>query len=224
MARDEDERFAEEWRGFVVSIAQKVHRQVDRLVELDELIALGYHGLLDARTRFDPTVGAQFKTFAYYRVRGAMFDGVRKLTGAVSLRGRRSAAALAGADALTEEAGASAQGAGGAAPTRAQALGALDDALGRITTAFVLSASGEVPDAPGEDADPEEALLRGDAAARVRAAVARLPERERALVQGAYLEGRRFDEIATELGISKSWASRLHHKAMGRLRELLEGE
>jgi len=51
-----------------------------------------------------------------------------------------------------------------------------------------------------------------------------LPERERALVQGFYFDGRQFDEVAKELGISKSWASRLHAKALDLLRDVLTEE
>ena len=38
-------------------------------------------------------------------------------------------------------------------------------------------------------------------------------------MQGHYIEGRNFDELAAELGLSKSWASRMHTRALGRLRE-----
>jgi RNA polymerase sigma factor for flagellar operon FliA len=48
-----------------------------------------------------------------------------------------------------------------------------------------------------------------------------LPDQERFLIRGHYLEGRNFDELAAELGLSKSWASRLHTRALGRMRELL---
>jgi RNA polymerase sigma factor for flagellar operon FliA len=69
---------------------------------------------------------------------------------------------------------------------------------------------------------PEDTLLAREMKARVAKALETLPERERALVRGHYIEGRRFDEIAVELGVSKSWASRMHSKALEQLREALE--
>ena len=36
-------------------------------------------GLLEAASRFDPEAGAHFMTFAYYRVRGAIYDGLRQM-------------------------------------------------------------------------------------------------------------------------------------------------
>src|SRR3954465_311050 len=36
-------------------------------------------GLVEAANSFDPTLGVQFKTFAYYRIKGAIYDGLRKM-------------------------------------------------------------------------------------------------------------------------------------------------
>jgi RNA polymerase sigma factor (sigma-70 family) len=46
-------------------------------VELDDLIAYGAKGLLDAASRFDATKGVSFRTFAGHRIRGAIIDGIR---------------------------------------------------------------------------------------------------------------------------------------------------
>jgi len=43
------------------------------------------------------------------------------------------------------------------------------------------------------------------------------------LIRRHYLEGERFDHVAAELGLSKSWASRLHTRAIGRLTKRLAG-
>jgi DNA-directed RNA polymerase specialized sigma subunit len=49
---------------------------------------------------------------------------------------------------------------------------------------------------------------------RVRAIVARLPERERTLIEQLYFGDENSDRVALSLGISKSWASRLHAQAI----------
>ncbi len=54
--------------------------------------------------------------------------------------------------------------------------------------------------------------------------MARLPERERALMKKHYWEGKNLLEAGEELGISKSWASRLHAQAVERLRSIVDGE
>src|SRR5699024_1818779 len=45
-------------------------------VEFEDLVSWGYQGLLEARERFDPNLDATFSSYAYYRIRGAMIDGL----------------------------------------------------------------------------------------------------------------------------------------------------
>jgi len=61
---------------------------------------------------------------------------------------------------------------------------------------------------------PEERAARSEVKGVLCRALATLPERERALVERHYFNGEDFDEIAADLGISKSWASRLHAQAI----------
>jgi RNA polymerase sigma factor for flagellar operon FliA len=72
-------------------------------------------------------------------------------------------------------------------------------------------------------ASPEETMSTRELLAHVRAAIEALPEEEAQLVRRHYLEGERFDRVAAELGLSKSWASRLHTRAIGRLSKRLRG-
>lgn len=217
-----DDAFVLEHEALVHGIAQKVRTQFDLNVEVEDLVAFGYAGLLQARERFDPSRGVQFKTFAYYRVRGAVLDGIRKMA-YLPRRAHEKLRAAAAADDVLEATGEE----HAATPPEARGIeGAterLGDAIGKLTASFVIAAVGQEDTAP-EQSSPEATLLRSEAKARVREALASLPERELALVRGFYFEGRQFDEVAEELGISKSWASRLHGKALGQLKKALERE
>ena len=222
MAPGDDDRFIAEYRPLVERIARRVRAELDLNCDLEDLVAFGYRGLVEARGRFDPSRGAQFKTFAFYRIRGAVLDGVREM----AYMPRRAYARLRAAEAadlVLEHRGEAQQAAGAAAtassPGSRAAAAAIDETLAQLTAGFVLAAVGQ-----GEDdgpADPEERLMGSAEAARVRAALAVLPERERRLVDGFYFEGKRFDAVAAELGISKSWASRLHSKALALLKDAL---
>ena len=63
----------------VHGLASRLRRELSLRGDLDDLIAFGFGGLLEAHHRFDPGRGVRFQTFAYYRIRGAMLDGVRKM-------------------------------------------------------------------------------------------------------------------------------------------------
>lgn len=212
-----EQEFIEEYRALVRSIAMKVRARYDLEVDLEDLMADGFTGLIEAKSRFDPGRGVQFNTYAYYRIRGAILDGVRKH----SFLPRRAYEQLRAAEAalsLGEAVGEARAADPGSRTDVSKTVEALHQTISRLSASFVIASLGQ-DESSHESA--EEMLLRGESAVRVRQALEQLPEREQALLKGHYLEGRRFDLVAKELGISKSWASRLHTKALDRLRTLL---
>lgn len=70
----------EDAQGLVISLASNVRRKIPFRVDLDDLIAYGEVGLAEAARDYDPSKGAAFTTFAYYRVRGAIYDGLSKMS------------------------------------------------------------------------------------------------------------------------------------------------
>jgi len=190
--------FITQHEKMVHGLANRLRRELSLRGDLDDLIAFGFGGLLEARHRFDPGRGIRFQTFAYHRVRGAMLDGVRKM----SQLPRRAHERLQAAADTTPT----------AAPTT------LDKAFTRmssLTTATVLQGR-------FGDESPEAVLLKNESVTRLLQALPSLSPRQRVLVRGFYFEGRSIDTMARELGISKSWASRLHTNALQELREALE--
>ena len=64
---------------------------------------------------------------------------------------------------------------------------------------------------------PEDEVLRSRLHADLHRAVKALPDKQRALVERHYFGDENFDAIAEDIGISKSWASRVHAQAMDAL-------
>lgn len=170
--------------------AGRIYPRVRGLVGFDELCALANAGLAEAAERYDPARGATFATFAWYRIQGAIVDGLRRSS-------PRRQAAPAGATAPAPR------------PPRMISLDTLRDRG--------FDAAGDAP-GPGDDLD------RARRTARLRAAIAQLPDRPRELVTKHYFEGKSLLEAGAELGVSKSWASRLHAQAVDRLRVLIANE
>ncbi len=192
-------------------------------VELDELIALGNLGLTEAAARFEPTGGATFSTFAWYRIQGAMLDGLRRMSNLP----RRVWAQLATLRAAAEYLEAQQQRADiarsqAAAATTADRLREVKEALGAIRTMYVVAID-HVPDhrLVSDEVGADVGLDRARLAARVRAALDQLPDRERTLVLAHYQGDQTLLDAGQAMGLSKSWASRLHARAIDRLRELL---
>jgi RNA polymerase sigma factor for flagellar operon FliA len=106
--------------------------------------------------------------------------------------------------------------------TAADQLRAVQTALGAIRTMYLVALDGAPIETIAHPADPaDKALSRAQQAAKLRAALARLPERERLLLHAHYVDGKTLLDAGAELGMSKSWASRLHARAIDQLRELL---
>jgi len=209
--------------------ARMIFPRVRQYIELDELVALGNIGLAEAASRFDPTRGVPFGAFAWYRVQGAIVDGLRKATMLPSRVWAQLVALRATSEYLEHrgERDAGAARAGVAPPSGADALAAAKSALSAIRTMYMTSL--ETLQEGGFDpatatVDPIETIDTGRMSRRLREAIRTLPERERALMTKHYWEGKNLLEAGEELGISKSWASRLHAQAVERLRAIVDEE
>lgn len=207
-------------------VARIIHARIREHLEFEELVALGNLGLAEACDRWDPAQGAAFRAFAYYRVQGAILDGIRRNTNLPRRVWARLTALTATAEyleaAATRDAAAKQQA---GAPTTADRLREVQAALGAIRTMYLVSL-----DAVGDDALPleapraDDALIRQRQAEALRRALGRLPERERALLTAHYVEGKTLLDAGAAMGMSKSWASRMHARAVDQLRALLAAE
>ncbi|WP_321367240.1 FliA/WhiG family RNA polymerase sigma factor [uncultured Desulfuromusa sp.] len=75
----ERERMVESHLSLVDFLVDRMMTQVPAFVSRDDIRSAALMGLLDASNRFDPRRGVLFKTFAERRIRGAVFDEVRRM-------------------------------------------------------------------------------------------------------------------------------------------------
>jgi RNA polymerase sigma factor for flagellar operon FliA len=209
-------------------IARQIAREIGRSVELDDLRSMGQQGLLEAARRFDETRGVSFRRFANYRVRGAMLDGIRKsspLPRRAHARIRALEASLLVSESAAEDA------LPGKLPASADSKAADQKLTGHLADMATAMAMGLLATpAMGDEGEPaaldtakspEDAVAEAELRQLVVEALEDLPEDERILVRRHYLEGERFDQVAASLGLSKSWGSRLHTRAIARLTKRL---
>src|SRR5204862_5100340 len=131
--------------NLVQAIARKLRKQITSRVDLEDLVGYGSKGLLEAAARFDPSHGVTFTTFAYYRIRGAMLDGLRTMgwySRADYARYRAEERANEYLQNLAERNAAADGAAAPATPERpdaATALGEIAEILGGIATVHITS-------------------------------------------------------------------------------------
>ena len=78
------------YRPLVTFTARKVSERLPQHFEFAEVVAMGTVGLIEAVERFDPRTGNRFATFAIWRVRGAILDGLRSIDAASRSQRRRA--------------------------------------------------------------------------------------------------------------------------------------
>jgi RNA polymerase sigma factor FliA len=203
-------------------VARQMGRRIAPAVTLEDLRSFGREGLLSAARSFDALRGVPFRRWANLRIRGAMIDGVRQW-GELPRRVYRELRALEAGDRMLDAY--DEEDAAGPATAPEEADARLTAYLAGMATAIAVgtmaSGSRETLDAEGQELTPEALVGNAELAARMRTLVAGLPDRERALIERHYFDGETLDAAAASLGLSKSWGSRLHARAVESLaREL----
>jgi len=206
------------FQKLVYKVAHQVHRSTGGQLSIEDLVSWGFTGLLAAYERFDPEINARFLTFAYYRIRGAMYDACRRHAQVISQQTVYEQAANEVMRAYSHVVHLSAQ-------ERAieERLGMLGDVAGDLNVVYVLSQPPQQA-LRGRETPALDALEQEQFDAKVRELLDGLSDRARAVIEGYYFEKRTLSEVAEAMGHSVSWASRMHARALKELRARVENE
>lgn len=217
------QQWIQECQGLVRSLAVRIHRKLPRNIELDDLIAYGQVGLAEAARDFDPARGSQFSTYAYYRIRGAIYDGVAKMTWFSRAQYNRIRYDQMAGEVLSEQAqGSGPRDEGIEADTRWFRNLSRTLAVVYLTTHRQPDDDDQLPVVDSSTPEPGTVVMGREISQKLRELIAALPEDEKTLIEATYFEGLTLQEAGKRLGVSKSWASRLHAKALQRLARSLK--
>jgi RNA polymerase sigma factor for flagellar operon FliA len=213
-------------------LARRIHERLPQHVELDDLISAGVVGLIDAFSKFDHSKKVQFKSYAQFRIRGAILDSLRTLDWSPRELRRKGRA--------VEEAIRSVTLRVGRAPSEQEIAGEMElslieyqQLLGDLKGLEIGSLhversedSGDeelayIPGSPEED--PLFRCLKGEMKQRLADAIDELPEKERMVLTLYYYEELTMKEIGLTLGVVESRVSQIHSSAVLRLRTSLAG-
>ena len=214
------EALVEEGQALVHSLAARIRRNVPIRVDLDDLIAYGEVGLAEAARDYDPDNGASFTTFAYYRIRGAIYDGVARMSWTGRAYCRRRRFQRAAREYLAAHTEASSHDDRGSLEDNARWLRDATDSLAVIFFGSFESNGESDYESTLEDTAAEPASViaaRREIVAQLHDLLGTLPRLEERLIREVYFNGATLQEAGEFLGISKSWASRLHARALERL-------
>lgn len=223
--RDAQEALVRQGLPLVRRIVRGTLARLPSHVSADELTSAGLAGLVEAARSYDARRGAAFTAYASARIRGAVIDELRTMDWASRSVRRRDREV----DAVRDEL-AGALGRTPSEPEIARALGLTGEELAAhrddVARAGVMSLQGIDEAAveellPAGGPSPEAVVVRRERIAYLHDAVATLPERLRAVVEGYFFRERPMAQIAVELGVTESRVSQLRAEAVGLLRDAI---
>ena len=215
-------------------VANRIAMRLPPHIEVDDLISVGVLGLMDAISKYDSSRGAKFKTYAEFRVRGAILDELRAMDWVPrSIRQKASSvdkvvqslqvklSRSPEDEEVAKEMGVSLEQFHATLnETKSIPVFSLDD-LG------IAKDSGEQQSlldclAGKADADPQTQIRLIELKEIIAKAIDTLPEKERLMVSLYYYEELTMKEIGAVLEITESRVSQIHSKAVYRLRTKLK--
>jgi RNA polymerase sigma factor FliA len=226
----EQEKLMIEHLPIVRFIARRIHERLPQHVPIEDLYSAGVVGLLDAFGKFDPAKQVQFRSYAQFRIRGAILDSLRTLDWSPRELRRKGRAVEQAIQTLTAQFG--------RAPNDHEIahllqidLAAYQQLLGELKGLEIGTLHSERSEDSGEEElvylpnrpedDPLFRYLHSEMRERLSQAIGDLPERERLVMTLYYYEETTMKEIGLILGVVESRISQIHASAVLHLRARL---
>jgi RNA polymerase sigma factor FliA len=230
--RADRERIIQEFTHVIRSMAHRLAFRLPAYLDAEDLVSVGIIGLMDAMDKYDPTREAKFKTYAEFRIRGAMLDEIRSMDWIPrSVHERIALLQKTYSDLLNRH---------GRPPTEEEvaaelkmSLEELDEFLTRARGAIVVSLEDlGIQDQDGyktlglltdsSQPDPLASLVHGRERQVLCQAIQELAEKERLVLTLYYFEELTMKEIGQILKVTESRVCQIHSKAILHLKARLQ--
>ena len=183
-------------------VKREIRKLSANFCTFEELRAYGLEGLVKAANSFEPDRGISFEMYACKRIRWSLYDGFRKM-GWFSRHSMTKMRFLCKAE--------------------VEAVHRLSSAVKELASAYIVTYSEEqLKDTSSEQEDVEAGVDAVKLKGALRVYLLALPEKERMVVARFFYDDVSLTEIAREMKISVSWASKLLSSALERLRRILQ--
>ncbi len=228
------EQLIKEFAHVIRAMAHRLAFRLPAYLDAEDLISVGTIGLMDAMEKYDPNREAKFKTYAEFRIRGAMLDEIRSMDWIprsvherIGLLQKTHITLLnrLGRPPLDEE----------VASELKMPLDELDEFISRARGAVMISIDDlglQEPDghkvvkmlADTHHPDPLSTLVHEREREAIGDAIQGLPEKERLVLTLYYYEELTMKEIGELLKVTESRVCQIHTKAILRLKAFLHAD
>jgi RNA polymerase sigma factor for flagellar operon FliA len=211
---------------------QRISVGLPKSVNKDELRSLGMLGLYDALKKFEPERDLKFDTYASFRIRGAILDGLRREDWLPRSMREKTKKVEAAIEKLEQ------QNLRSVTPREvAEEIGFTETEVTTVMSesflANILSIDEENKETESREKvsytiedkkaiTPENSLLQEELHSELAIVIKELSEKEQLVVSLFYFEELTLTEIGQVLGLSTSRISQIHSKALFRIRQVLK--
>jgi len=231
LSENQTDRLIAEQLPQVRYIARRIHERLPQHVQLEDLVQAGVLGLIDAVHKFDDSKNVQFKSYAKFRIRGAILDSLRELDWSPRDLRRKARRIEEATARLSTKLGRSATEAE-IAEDLEMGLDEFQQVVGELDGLDLGSLHIESPTDGHDDdlceylpGDPESSpyylCLRSQVKELLAGAISELGEKERQVLALYYYEELTMKEVGAVLGVGESRVSQIHTLALIRLRSKL---
>ncbi|HLE10074.1 MAG: RNA polymerase subunit sigma [Bdellovibrionales bacterium RIFOXYD12_FULL_39_22] len=231
---DVKDKIIVEYAPLIKYIAQKIASRLPANIELDDLISCGVIGLMDAIEKFDPSRDNKFKTYAEFRIRGAILDELRAQDWVPrSIREKAK---------LVERTYSKLEASLGRPATDEEMCEELHisqeefhDLLNKAKSISLLNIDDSATFNRGDKkliagvmessktSNPFVAVSHSDIREKIKEGIKALPEKQRLVLSLYYYEDLNLKEIGQVLDVTESRVSQLHTQAIIKLKSKLKG-
>jgi RNA polymerase sigma factor FliA len=216
---DRDE-LIENHRFYARNMAIEIKKSLPSYIELDELIACGELGLVEAAESYDPNRGIKFITYAHYRIRGAIYDGLRKhgfFSHREYARQRFQANAefhikhlLEGLNEIER------------VEQIEDEIELMEGLIDELIPIYILSLDRERLTEIEDNSSISEEIEEKEIVAITYSLIEKLPEKSRMIIKEIYINNLSFAQLAIRLNISIQHSYYLHALAIKQLQQLMK--
>lgn len=196
--------------GYAHAIAADLVGKYPPSITRADLEGAAEYGLVQAARSYDPAKCASFSTFAFYRVRGAIFDEVRKAWRASHVKDSYDRSVPGESTEVTQY------------PASDASWDEVENHTASAGSTYLISLDSTCTEQVAALTEsPASEVLRKEESEAIQAAMRQLPKRHRFVLQAHYYEDLSLVSIGKRLNLSKSWVSRIHAQALVMLRRML---
>lgn len=224
-------RLVEEYLPLVSMITDKIYKSLPKSIQRDDLFSLALSGLYEALEKYDPDRDLKFETYASFRIRGAILDGLRKedwLPRKTREKAKKIEVIIARLEqkylrSVTPE------------EVAREANLSVEEVQQLMDENFFSNILSMDEERNNEDNDsqsyiikddsiktPEEELVHAERIKELTMRIKELNEKEQLVLSLIYKEELSFTEVGQIMELSTSRISQIHSKALRKLRDLLK--